>query len=524
MRIPRAYREWLSARGEEGLPHALAEAIGEADRRWAETGLSLFDPSRRRGPSLPALPDPARVLELGHPRRKALGAYHTPPAVADHVAVATLALAGSDPVILDPACGGGAFLLAALRAGTRWHQLRGIDLDPLAVELARALVALSAGLGRDQCRELETLILTGDALTTPWPAADAVLTNPPFLNRLKALTATSPELASLIRSRHGDSVGPYTDISVVFLAECLRHCPVVGIVLPASAYAARDSAALRAATPAPRWAWTLPGGAFADVGWPTIASVYAAGEGTERRRGLPPALVDRGAVAHGPGLIAAEDEAPPLLVGTGFVLGDVATVEADFRDEYYALDGHLKEDGPGLKVVTSGLVDPGRLRWGEVPATIHRQRWQRPTAAREHLHARQRARTGAQLLVATQTPVLEAAPDPEGRCVGITPVLVVRPRGVDLAELLAVLLAPSSTAWALGRSLGSGLSLAAIKLSAAQLREVPMLTVSPEARALATALVKGTYRRDTLMSLARAMSPGRDDLFQWWTRRLPPVR
>ncbi len=524
MRLPTAYREWLSARGEAGLPHALAEAVGEADRRWAETGLSLFDPARRDGPPLPALSHPARVLELGHARRKALGAYHTPPAVADHVAVATLARAGRDAVVLDPACGAGALLLAALRAGAHWRQLRGIDLDPLAVELARVQLALAANLDRDQCRELETLVIAGDALATAWPAAGAVLTNPPFLNRLKSLTAASPELASRVRSRHGDLVGPYTDISVVFLAECLRHCPVVGIVLPASAYAARDTAALRAATPPPRWAWTLPGGAFPEVGWATLACVYAPGEGTERLRGLPPAAIDEGTRPHGPGLIAADDAAPALLPGTGAVLGDVATVEADFRDEYYALKGHVREDGTGLRVVTSGLVDPGRLRWGEAPATIHGQRWDRPTAAREVLHPRQRARTGAQLLVATQTPVLEVAPDPEGRCVGITPVLMVRPREVDLAELLAVLLAPSSTAWALERSLGAALTLHAIKLSASQLRAMPMLPVPPVARALAAELIEGPYRRDTLLALGQAMSPGREDMYRWWTRRLPPVR
>ncbi|MBM4365581.1 MAG: N-6 DNA methylase [Deltaproteobacteria bacterium] len=524
MKLPRAYRGWLSASGEAGLAHALAMAVGEADRHWAQTGLALFDPVRRHGPPLPPLPEPGRVLELGHPRRRALGAYYTPPAVADHLAVATLSRASPGAVLLDPACGAGAFLLAALRAGLPWRQLRGIDLDPLAVDLARAQVALAARLGREECRELERLIVVGDALASSWPAAEVVLTNPPFLNRLKSLTATSPELAARVRSRHGDLVGAYTDISVVFLAECLRSCPVVGIVLPASAYAARDSAALRAATPSPRWAWTLPGGAFPEVGWATVASVYAPGEGTTRLRGIPPVVVDQGALSHGPGLIAAGDAAPPLVAATGAVLGDVATVEADFRDEYYALQGHVREDGPGLRVVTSGLVDPGRLRWGEVPATIHRQRWSRPTVPVTALHPRQRARTGSQLLVATQTPVIEAAPDPGGRCVGITPVLVVRPRGVDLAHLLAVLLAPSSTAWALGRALGSALSLDAIKLSAAQLRELPMLPVSAHARALAAELVEGRYHRDTLIALGRAMSPGREDLFRWWSRRLPPVR
>ncbi|MBM4391229.1 MAG: N-6 DNA methylase [Deltaproteobacteria bacterium] len=524
MRMPRAYRGWLSESGVAGLAHALAMAVGEPDRHWAQTGLALFDPARRGGPPLPPLPEPARVLELGHPRRKALGAYYTPPAVADHIAAATLSRSRTGSVLLDPACGAGAFLLAALRAGLPWRRLRGIDLDPLAVALARAQLAVAAGLDQDDCRELETLIVVGDALDSSWPAADVVLTNPPFLNRLKSLTAASPALAARIRSRHSELVGPYTDISVVFLAECLRHCPVVGIVLPASAYAARDSAALRAATPAPRWAWTLPGGAFPEVGWATVASVYAPGEGTMRLREIPPAVVDQGVLSHGPGLIAADDVAPPPAPASGAALGEVATVEADFRDEYYALQGHVREDAPGLRVVTSGLVDPGRLRWGEVPATIHRQRWTRPTVPVTALHPRQRARSGPQVLVATQTRVIEAAPDPGGHCVGITPVLVARPQGIGLADLLAVLLAPSSTAWALGCSLGSALSLDAIKLSASQLRALPMLPVSPGARALATQLVEGRYHRDAILALGRAMSPGRDDLFRWWARRLPPVR
>ena len=455
--------------------------------------------------------------------RRERGAYYTPAAVGEWLAT-ELGLDATDSV-LDPACGAGDLLLAALRAGVPWSRLAGLDIDPLAVALAQARLALAAGLDRAQCERLRAQVRVADALATPWPAATRILTNPPFLSRLRSLTATSPALAARIRARHGELLGPYADISAVFLADCLRHAAETGIVLPASVFATRDAAGLRDRNAPPVAAWTLPTRTFPGVAVPLVAAVFrAGGEGTRRMAGQPPRPVDVVRATRWSAVLCVGDPIPPLPASPGGTLGDIATVEADFRDEYYALRGHVVEGGDGLRVITSGLVEPGWLAWGLHPAKIHGSRWYRPTVPRAALHPRQARRLGPQVIVATQTRVLEAAADPGGLCVGLTPVLVVSPRsGVHLATILATLLSPAATAWGLGEGRGTGLALDAIKLSASQLRDMPAWPVSPRARALAERLVDGDRDTDTLLALGAAMSAGDDALLAWWKRRLGGV-
>jgi len=103
--------------------------------------------------------------------RKANGVYYTPPALVEHVITRTLGrfLEHATPAqveevaIVDPACGCGAFLIAAYRCLLAWHSARrgltcalrqrilrqnifGADIDPRAVALAnRSLIALAQG-------------------------------------------------------------------------------------------------------------------------------------------------------------------------------------------------------------------------------------------------------------------------------------------------------------------------------------------------------------------------------------------
>ena len=121
--------------------------------------------------------------------------------------------------VLDPACGSGNFLYVALRAlldldneTVRWaaqhgvtipaaplvspKQLRGIELNPYAVELAQVSVWIGylqwlhdKGIdvsGRPILQTLDTIvcrdaILTPDGRPADWPAADFIVGNPPFL-------------------------------------------------------------------------------------------------------------------------------------------------------------------------------------------------------------------------------------------------------------------------------------------------------------------------------------------------------
>src|SRR5690349_20469702 len=89
-------------------------------------------------------------------RRRRDGVHYTPADVADGlVAIALDGLSTASPLVCDPACGGGAFLLAAARAlvarGLEPHDvardlLWGTDSDPGAVAVARAAIEAWCGV------------------------------------------------------------------------------------------------------------------------------------------------------------------------------------------------------------------------------------------------------------------------------------------------------------------------------------------------------------------------------------------
>lgn len=166
------------------------------------------------------------------------GQFFTPRHVVDFV-IRALAPTPRD-VVVDPACGSGAFLAHAGLARTF-----GCDIDGRAIRVAR-LVALAQG------RDAATLPCADGLRTKELPAATVVATNPPFAGRAPA---EGFELAGLVRTPERD---------MLFLERALELlCPGgrLGIVLPYNKAAGAAYAAAR------RW---LVGKArlFAVVGLP----------------------------------------------------------------------------------------------------------------------------------------------------------------------------------------------------------------------------------------------------------------
>ncbi len=169
------------------------------------------------------------------------GQFFTPRHVVDFVVKALAPRARE--IVVDPACGSGAFLAHARAAGSQ--KTFGSDVDPRAIRVAR-LVALAQG--RDPAT-----IVRGDGLRgAKLPAASVVATNPPFAGRADA---RGFEVEALVRTPERD---------VLFLEraiDLLRPGGRLGIVLPYNKAAGQAFAALR------RW---LVGRAriFAVVGLP----------------------------------------------------------------------------------------------------------------------------------------------------------------------------------------------------------------------------------------------------------------
>lgn len=156
--------------------------------------------------------------------RRAGGAYYTPAHLLDTVVEHTLGrmLAGATVeralalVVLDPSCGGGAFLLRALevleahclaagggaeglRARIVDGCLRGIDIDPVAAAACRLALILAAG------PDARPAIRVADALAEDHRAeADVVLGNPPWGQ--KGFRFSKPD-ARRLRARYATGRG-----------------------------------------------------------------------------------------------------------------------------------------------------------------------------------------------------------------------------------------------------------------------------------------------------------------------------
>lgn len=153
------------------------------------------------------------------------GQFFTPRHVVDFVVKALAPRARE--VVVDPACGSGAFLAHARAIAA--VKTFGSDVDPRAIRVAR-LVALSQG--RDPAT-----IVRADGLRGPKPPkANVVATNPPFAGRADA---SGFEVARTVRTPERD---------VLFLEralDLLRPGGRLGIVLPYNKAAGASFAGMR---------------------------------------------------------------------------------------------------------------------------------------------------------------------------------------------------------------------------------------------------------------------------------------
>jgi hypothetical protein len=256
-----------------GYPHLLEFELraGEA----GEDGDRILGPDEWGG-------DEPLVLATDGDRRRTGGTYYTPPAVVDGVVERALRPAldrigsGEDPIeralsvrVVDPAVGTGRFLVSAVECLTRAtvdaaegvdparirrrvaeNCVYGVDLDPLAVELARATLWLRTGASAhvDALRTGDALVGAAPGETDAdhgaladraldWPAAfpdlpgrerpfDAVVGNPPYVRSRALVTPVREHL----RERYRTATGSF-DLYVPFLERAAALGDRVGMVV-----------------------------------------------------------------------------------------------------------------------------------------------------------------------------------------------------------------------------------------------------------------------------------------------------
>jgi len=390
-----------------------------------------------------------------------------------------------------------------------------------------------------------------------------VVGNPPFLNQLEEDSAHDRNVRELLRARFGGAAKGYADAAVTFTllgVDLVREGGCCTLIAPLSILAARDAEAARrrwAETAALESLWVATEhvfeGAAVYVCAPALRKGTDVRDQVNRRRDrvfapLAPCEVAMGELATWPTwspLIADVMGIPDVRVTTRRAFGDEAIVTADFREQYYGLRGFIREDAdvppedhPDFpRLLTTGLVDLAHCLWGTQPTRFDGQRWLAPRVdlraliAGGNLGPWAQSRLIPKVVLATQTKVLETLVDEQGIYLPSIPLISVVPSQSEMLwHLASALASPPLAALAATRYLGSALAIDAIKLSAAQVRDLPLPPVGSSwdaaARAFRSAQAEPRERERHLVESARLMclayeldQEATDKVMAWWTPR-----
>lgn len=417
----------------------------------------------------------ARVSSVERKRR---GAWFTPQHLIDAVIDAVVDDAfvehrrGRTIHVIDPACGDGRFLAAARQAVER----RGGEVRVVGVDVdASTIAAIDPSVGAET--------ICADALRLERPAIgcphgfDLVVGNPPYLSQMAAATSRG--------GSSGRGGGPYMDAAAEFLALGAELVDPDGgrlsYVLPQSILSARDAGDVRRRIDERAtllWStWT--GERDFDANVVTCALAFEFDPTASRAGG-------DGNWSHVVTEPSGVPALPTVLVrnesGAGR-LGDRVRLNANFRDEYYGMIPAVGDHAFGPPLITSGLIDPGRSLWSVRPVRFAKQRFDAPRIDLASLDSKMRKwadqRLVAKVLIANQTPILEAVCDPDGDWLPGVPVVAAYPhdetRAAEVAwEVAAVLTSPAASVWAWHQRGGTGLGPTAIRVGPGMLAELPL--------------------------------------------------
>ena len=481
--------------------------------------------------------------------RAARGAWYTPREAAESITALAFGAGtyglvqpgtGTPRFVVDPTCGGGAFLLAALDAFVArgvspteaLGRIGGLDSDAGAVAVARRVIGRWGqlhGVASQATGRADNAVQIGDALGPwpgTWPTPDLIVGNPPFASPLRSAAGPAglPPAAVEFRDQHRAELGPYADLAAIHLLNAAERIDArsgrLALVLPQSILAGRDATALREWVDANlpvQTMWVTDERIF-DASVRVCAPVLARGAAPSEASLDGRSWAARAADASGLPVDGVDPDAERL--------GSLCSATAGFRDEYYGLAAACVEASEGdtrCRLATVGSIDPLVSHWGASSIRFAKKRWDRPVIDEALLpdgirswFERQRR---PKVLLPTQARVLEPFVDRSGSIIPVTPLVSIFAEPEHLDHIAALLLAPNVVAWAARRSFGSALASTAIKLRASDVLHVPL----PAERSIwdrAAALVpNGPEAVEDIAALMLRSFGGDESLLSWWRER-----
>ncbi|MBM46933.1 MAG: hypothetical protein CL458_11940 [Acidimicrobiaceae bacterium] len=501
------------------------------------------------------------LAELGQIRQKGLedhrtnGAVFTPYSVAEEL-VGEVGINARD-IVCDPSVGPGVFLLAV--AEHKFQQgeavpsiiesLRGIDIDPVTVEVARITLQLWALWRGEEWLTVDHLIV-GDALLdipADWfGGCDVVIGNPPFLGQLKSETVRNPIRAQTLKEKFGNRYTAYLDESMLFLllgVELTGERGTVALILPASLLGSDSSRLAREwidSTLPLRDLWVGGRSVFEVAAVEVVAPILREAQSRdcrvvsyESKKAIQVPAVSDGQWSR---LLAALNGTPVVHLSNQVILSDHASVTADFRDAYYWLAERVTEsdrEDVRPRLATVGLIDPFRFMHGQVQTRFAKQKFDYPVIDIEgdpppKLSKWLEQKLEPKLLVATQTQIVECYADPEGELLPSTPLLSVLPvEETQLWHLMAAVSSPAASAWLSCIAAGTGLSQTTIRIRASMLADLPLPLPSKswdEGAYLARKIQEETVDEQTCIRFGEVMNQAynapSEALLRWWMEQL----
>ena len=506
-----------------------------------------------------------QLASLGPLREEALidhratGAVFTPYPIAQELV--DLLDVGAGEIVCDPSAGSGVFLLAAAERKFQRGEsvtsisktLRGIDIDPVSIEVSRLTLKLWAASKGGQWPSTDHLVIGDGLLDVPekWlGTCDVVIGNPPFLGQLKSETSRNRGRAQALKQRFGSLYTAYVDESMLFFllaVELSGEDGRVTLIAPSSTLGSDSSQLAR------EWIdsrltlsgiWIGGRSVFESAAVDVVAPILRNDKRNEctivRYETQDVLAVQRPLPGCWSSLLARANGVPAIAITATRRLGDRAVVTADFRDAYYWLAERVVEatrNDHRPKLVTVGLVDPFSYRYGDIPARFAKQRFQRPVLDIEdnpptQLGAWLEQRLIPKLLVATQTRIVECYADIEGKLLPSTPLVSIIPeQESELWHLMAVVSSPPAAAWLASAAAGTGLSQGTMRLRASLIADLPLPEPSKTwdvgaelAREIQEKGVNDEAARRFGEAMNQAYGLPSSELLHWWISQIPKKR